>query len=189
MNQPPKPKRNFLSPPHMGGEELAFIQEAFESNYIAPLGPQVDAFEREFADKVGIANAVAVSSGTAAMHLALRVLGIGVGDEIFASTLTFIGSVTPILFQGATPVFIDSDRTSWCMDASLLAEELEECKRKGKLPKAVVPTDLYGQCCDYDRILGVCEKYGVPMIADAAEAMGSRAKALRCQVNQNNGRE
>jgi dTDP-4-amino-4,6-dideoxygalactose transaminase len=177
MDQPSKTKRIFLSPPHMGGEELPFIQEAFKSNYIAPLGPQVDAFEREFAEKVGIEHCVAVSSGTAAMHVALRMLGIGPGDEIFASTLTFIGSVTPILFQGATPVFIDSDRTSWCMDASLLAEELEECKRKGKLPKAVVPTDLYGQCCDYDRILGVCEKYGIPMIADAAEAMGSRYKS------------
>jgi len=172
-----KTKRIFLSPPHMGGEELHFIQEAFESNYIAPLGPQVDAFEREFAEKVGIAHTVAVSSGTAAMHLALRVLGIGSGDEVLASTLTFIGSVTPILFQGATPVFIDSDRTSWCMDASILVEELEVCKKAGKLPKAVIPTDLYGQCCDYDTILVVCEKYGVPMVADAAEALGSRYKS------------
>ena len=174
MNQPSRPARIFLSPPHIGGGELAFIEEAFESNYIAPLGPQVDAFEQEFARKVGIEHAVAVSSGTAAMHLALRVLGVGRGDEIFASTLTFIGSVTPILFQGATPVFIDSDRTSWCMDASLLADEMEVCKKAGKLPRAVVPTDLYGQCCDYDRIIAVCEKYGVPVLADAAEAMGSR---------------
>ncbi len=168
-----KLKRIFLSPPHMGGEELRFIQDAFDSNYIAPLGPQVDAFEREFAEKVGIQHTVAVSSGTAAMHLALRLLDVGPEDEIFASTLTFIGSVTPILFQGATPVFIDSERTSWCMDASLLAEELEACKKAGKLPKAAVPTDLYGQCCDYEKILGVCEKYGVPVIADAAEAMGA----------------
>jgi dTDP-4-amino-4,6-dideoxygalactose transaminase len=174
MNQPSKAKRIFLSPPHMGGEELRFIQEAFESNYIAPLGPQVDAFEQEFAQKVGINHTVAVSSGTAAMHLVLRLLDVGPGDEIFASTLTFIGSVTPILFQGATPVFIDSDRTSWCLDASLLAKELEACKKVGKLPKAVVPTDLYGQCCNYGKILGVCEEYGVPVIADAAEAMGSR---------------
>jgi dTDP-4-amino-4,6-dideoxygalactose transaminase len=164
--------RIFLSPPHMSGAEMLFIEEAFKSNYIAPLGPMVDAFEREFTEKVGIPYAVALSSGTAAMHLALRVLGAGLGDEVFASTLTFIGSVTPILFQGATPVFIDSDKTSWCMDPSLLAEELEACKKAGKLPKAVLPTDLYGQCCDYDRILGVCEKYGVPVIADAAEAMG-----------------
>jgi dTDP-4-amino-4,6-dideoxygalactose transaminase len=161
----------------MGEEEMTFIQEAFESNYIAPLGPMVDGFEREFAERVGVGHAVALSSGTAAMHLALRVLGVGYGDEIFASTLTFIGSVTPILFQGATPVFIDSERTSWCMDASLLADELEVCKKAGKLPRAVVPTDLYGQCCDYDRIIDVCEKYGVPVIADAAEAMGSRYKS------------
>jgi dTDP-4-amino-4,6-dideoxygalactose transaminase len=171
-----KLKRIFLSPPHLGGEELRFIQDAFDSNYIAPLGPQVDAFEREFAEKVGIQHTVAVSSGTAAMHLALRLLDVGPEDEIFASTLTFIGSVTPILFQGATPVFIDSDRNTWCMDASILAEELEACERAGKLPKAVIPTDLYGQCCDYEQILGVCEKYGVPVIADAAEAMGSRYK-------------
>ena len=168
-----KPKRIFLSPPHMGGEELRFIQEAFQSNYIAPLGPQVDAFEQEFAEKVGIEHTVAVSSGTAAMHLALRGLHVGPGDEIFASTLTFIGSVTPILFQGATPVFIDSDRTSWCLDASLLAEELESSMKARKLPKAVVPTDLYGQCCDYDKILDLCGKYGVPVISDAAEAMGA----------------
>jgi len=121
-----KYKRIFLSPPHMGGEELKFIQEAFESNYIAPLGPMVNAFEQEFAERVGIPYAVAVASGTAAMHLALRILGIGPapvkwssnltgqGDEVIASTLTFIGGVTPILFQGATPVFIDSDRVSWC---------------------------------------------------------------------------
>jgi len=157
----------------MGGEELRFIQEAFESNYIAPLGPQVDAFEQEFANKVGIAHAVAVSSGTAAMHLALRVLGVGPGDEIFASTLTFIGSATPILFQGAMPVFVDSDRSTWNMDPDLLDRELKACAKRGKLPKVVVPTDLYGQCCDYDRILRPCEKYGVPVIADAAEAMGS----------------
>jgi dTDP-4-amino-4,6-dideoxygalactose transaminase len=177
VNQTAKPRRIFLSPPHMGAEEMLFIQEAFESNYIAPLGPMVDAFERDFVDKVGIGHAVAVSSGTAGMHLALHVLGVGPGDEIFASTLTFIGSVTPILFQGATPVFIDSDRYSWCMDTSLLTEELEVCKKAGKLPKAVVPTDLYGHCCDYDRILGVCDKYGVAVIADAAEAMGSRYKS------------
>ena len=128
----------------MGGEELKFIQEAFESNYIAPLGPMVDAFEREFAEVVGIRHCAAVSSGTAAMHLALRILGVGQGDEVIASTLTFIGGVTPILFQEATPVFIDSDKTSWNMDPDMLADELGACKKRGKLPKAAVPTDLYG---------------------------------------------
>ena len=132
--------RIFLSPPHMGGEEMKFVQEAFDTNYIAPLGPQVEAFEREFGEKFGFSHTVAVSSGTAAMHLALRCLGVGPGDEVIASSLTFIGSVSPVIFQGATPVFIDSDRVSWNMDTDLLAEEIEACRKKGKLPKAVVPT-------------------------------------------------
>ena len=114
-----KTKRIFLSPPHMGVDEMVFIREAFESNYIAPLGPMVDAFEKEFAEYVDIKHCVALTSGTAAMHLALRHLGVGPGDEVFASTLTFIGSVTPVVFQGAMPVFIDCDRDSWNMDDSL----------------------------------------------------------------------
>jgi len=174
----PKPdrKRIFLSPPHMGGEEQRFVQEAFDSNYIAPLGPQVDAFEREFCQKVGTGHALAVSSGTGAMHLALRVLGVGPGDEVMASTLTFIGSVTPIIFQGGIPVFIDSDRTSWNMDPDLLAEELEACRKRGRLPKAVIPTDLYGQCADLDRVVAVCEPLGIPVVSDAAEALGATYK-------------
>jgi len=174
-----KTKRLFLSPPHMGGEELEFIKEAFESNYIAPLGPQVDAFEQEFAEYVDIKHCLALSSGTAAIHLALKNIGVGLGDEIFASTLTFIGSVSPIIFEGATPVFIDADRESWNMDVGLLEEELERCAREGKLPKAVVPTDLYGQCCELGRIVGICERYGVSVICDSAEAMGARFLAQR----------
>ncbi|MCK8604349.1 aminotransferase class I/II-fold pyridoxal phosphate-dependent enzyme [Syntrophobacteraceae bacterium DRH4] len=153
--------------------EQVFVREAFESNFIAPLGPQVDAFEREFSDYTGIEHCVAVSSGTAAMHLALRCLGIGPGDEVLASTLTFIGSITPILFQGATPVFIDSDSLSWNMDPELLEQELIDCEKRGKLPKAVVPTDLYGQCADYGRILKICDRYGIPVVVDAAEALGA----------------
>jgi dTDP-4-amino-4,6-dideoxygalactose transaminase len=172
--QPSKPKRIFLSPPHLGGAEARFVSEAFESNYIAPLGPQVDAFEREFIQKSGIPYAVAVVSGTAALHLALRNLGIGPGDEVLASTLTFIGSITPILFQGGTPVFIDSDRTSWNLDPDLLAEELAACSRRGRLPKAVIPTDLYGQCADLERILAVCRPFGIPVVVDAAEALGAK---------------
>jgi dTDP-4-amino-4,6-dideoxygalactose transaminase len=168
-----KLKRVFLSPPHMGGEELSLVQEAFASNYIAPLGPMVDAFEQEFGKEVGISNALAVSSGTAAMHLALRVLGIEPGDEVIASTLTFIGSVSPITFQNAVPVFVDSTRSSWCMDPNLLAEELEEPRKRGGPPKAVIPTDLYGQCADLDRILDICKPYGIPVVADSAEALGS----------------
>ena len=186
MNKPSS-KRIFLSPPHMGGEELEFIKEAFESNYIAPLGPQVDAFEREFAEYTGIEHCVALSSGTAALHLALRCLlrdqhetwGIAPGEtpSVFASALTFIGSVTPIVFQGATPVFIDCDRTSWNMDTDLLEEELERCDRMGRLPKAVVPTDLYGQCCQLPRILKICSNFGIPVVCDSAEAVGAKYDA------------
>ena len=168
-----KPGRLYLSPPHMGGEELRFVQEAFESNFVAPLGPMVDTFEREFAENVGIRHTLAVSSGTAAMHLALRLLGVGPGDEVLASTLTFIGSVTPIVFQQATPVFIDADPNTWNMDPVLLEAELEACEKRGKLPKAVIPTDLYGQCADYDRIIAACDPYGIPVILDAAEALGA----------------
>lgn len=178
--------RLFLSPPHMGGEELAFVREAFKSNYIAPLGPMVDSFERAFSEYTGIRYCVAVTSGTAAMHLALRYLGVEPGDEVFASTLTFIGSVTPVTFQGATPVFIDCDRESWNMDPDLLEQELERCIRKGKLPKAVVPTDLYGQCCDMPRILETCERYGVPLVVDAAEALGARYSPSPTQLENQN---
>lgn len=156
---------------------MEFIREAIESNYIAPLGPQVDAFELEFAEKIGISHALAVSSGTAAMHLALRILGVRQGDEVIASSLTFIGSVSPIVFEGATPVFIDSDRSSWNMNPDLLEEELKACQRRGKLPKAVIPTDLYGQCADLGRILEICAPYGIPVVADSAEALGATYKA------------
>jgi dTDP-4-amino-4,6-dideoxygalactose transaminase len=157
----------------MSGDEMVLVQQAFESNYVAPIGPMVDAFEQEFAEKLGISYALAVSSGTAAMHLALRVLGVGPGDEVVASTLTFIGSVTPIVFQGAIPVFVDAETSSWNMDVDLLAKEIKACEKKGKLPKAVIPTDLYGQCADLDQILEICEPYGIPVIADSAEALGS----------------
>ena len=169
-----KPPRIFLSPPHMGNDELALIQEAFHSNYIAPLGPMVDAFEREFAAYIGIPHCLALSSGTAAMHLALRELGVGPGDKVVASSLTFIGSITPVTFLGATLVFLDSDRSSWNLDPALLAEELANAARSGNLPKAVIPTDLYGQCADLEQIKAVCAPYGIPVVSDAAEAMGAR---------------
>jgi len=169
-------ERIFLSPPHLGCEEMELVKQAFESNYIAPLGPMVDAFESEFAAKLGIPYVVALSSGTAAMHLALHCLDIGPGDEVLASTLTFIGSVNPIIYLGAKPVFIDSDLKTWNMDPDLLAEELDDCAARGKLPKAVVPTDLYGQCVDLDRILKVCEPFDVPVVVDSAEALGASYK-------------
>ena len=169
-----KTKRIFLSPPHLGGGELEFVKQAFKSNYIAPLGPQVDAFEKEFSEYTGIKHCLALSSGTAAMHLALRETNIGPGDEVIASTLTFIGSITPVVFEGADLVFVDCDRSSWNMDPELLAQELADCANRGKLPRAVVPTDLYGQCCNLPRILEICNGYGVPVVCDAAEAMGAK---------------
>jgi dTDP-4-amino-4,6-dideoxygalactose transaminase len=160
----------------MGGLERQFINEAFESNYIAPLGHHVDAFEDEFAEKTGISHAVALSSGTAAMHIALYELGIEAGDEVFASTLTFIGSVSPVIFLGAKPVFIDADYKTWNMDPDLLAKEINACAERGRLPKAVIPTDLYGQCTDLDRILEICAPYAIPVVVDAAEALGATYK-------------
>jgi dTDP-4-amino-4,6-dideoxygalactose transaminase len=166
--------RIFLSPPHLGNNEQLFVQDAFESNYIAPLGPQVDTFEKEFSEYTDLPHCVALSSGTAALHLTLRHLGVGPGDEVFTSSLTFIGSVTPTTFLGAIPVFIDCDRTSWNMDPDLLSVELANALRNGRLPKAVLPTDLYGQCADYQRIRKICAQYKIPLVIDAAEAMGAR---------------
>ena len=170
MNHP----RLFLSPPHMGGREQEFVRQAFASNYIAPLGPMVDAFEKEFSAYTGIPHAVALSSGTSATHLALRHLGIGPGDEVLASTLTFIGSVTPVTFQGATPVFVDCDKASWNMDPNLLEQALADAAKRGRLPKAVIPTDLYGQSCDLPRIRAICDRHAIPVICDSAEAMGAK---------------
>ncbi|HEY6549512.1 MAG TPA: DegT/DnrJ/EryC1/StrS family aminotransferase [Vicinamibacteria bacterium] len=168
------PSRIFLSPPHMGEEERQLLVEAFDSNWVAPLGPHVDAFETEFAAAVGARHAAALSSGTAALHLALRLAGVTRGDEVYCSTLTFVASANPILYQGATPVFIDSDRGTWNMDPVLLGEALDAAARRGRLPRAVIVVHLYGQCADLDPILAVSETHGVPVIEDAAEALGAR---------------
>jgi len=141
-------RRIFLSPPHMGGRELALVGQAFESGYVAPLGPMVDAFEAKFAEITGIPHCAALTSGTAALHLALRLLGVGPGDTVAASTLTFVASVAPAVQLGAEVVLIDSDRPTWNMDPTLLARALDELDREGRRPKAVIPTDLYGQCAD-----------------------------------------
>ncbi len=167
------PSRVYLSPPHMSGRERQLLLDAFDSNWIAPLGPHVDALEREFAEKLGVAEAVAVSSGTAALHLALLVLGVGRGDEVITSTLTFAATANAISYVGARPVFIDSDRRTWNMDPALLAEELDACVRRGQPPKAVLVADLYGQCADYAPILEACRRHDIPMIEDAAEALGA----------------
>ncbi len=214
------PDRIFLSPPHMGGTETQYVQEAFDSNYIAPLGPQVNAFEKAFCEYTGFKHCMALNSGTAAMHLALRYviqqprskeLGaesknrwtredrfakkMGERDKkqllgtqnsalstnlrrpfVLASTLTFIGSVTPAVFEGCDITFIDCDRETWNMAPDLLAEELELCAKKERLPVAVIPTDLYGQCCNLERIVEICDRYDVPVICDSAEAMGAKYK-------------
>lgn len=167
-------KRIYLSPPHLGDQELQLVREAFESNWVAPLGPHVDAFEKEVAACAGVAHAAALSSGTAALHLALQMLGIGPGDRVLCSTLTFIASANPIVYLGAQPVFIDAEPHTWNLDPQLLREELNESASRGTLPKAVIAVDLYGQCADYEAILAVCSEYDVPVIEDAAEALGAR---------------
>jgi pyridoxal phosphate-dependent aminotransferase EpsN len=171
-----KRDRIYLSPPHLGGEEIEFVLRAFDSNYIAPLGPQVDAFEGEFCEKLGALHGVAVTSGTAALHLALQGVGVGPGDAVLTSTLTFIGSASPITYLGARPVFIDCDSATWNMDPDLLVSELGKRADQGRLPKAVVLVHLYGQCADMDPILEACNSYGVTLIEDAAEALGATYK-------------
>lgn len=168
--------RLYLSPPHLSGAELEQVQEAFASNWVAPLGPKVEALERAFSETCGLAHCAATASGTAAMHLALRLLGVGPGDLVLASSLTFVASVGPAAQLGAEPAFVDSDSATWNMDPDLLAEALAELASQGRRVKAVIPTDLYGQCADYDRLLAVCEAYGVPLVADAAEAVGATYK-------------
>lgn len=169
-------KRMFLSPPHMGGEEFTFVKEAFDTNWLAPVGPHLNAFEEEFCQITEANAAAAVSSGTAALHLALRLAGVTAGDEVICSTLTFVASANPILYQGATPIFIDSDTESWNINPVLLQEELSQRAKIGKLPKAVVLVHLYGQSADIDPILQTCQEYDIPLIEDAAEALGATYK-------------
>lgn len=165
--------RIYLSPPHMGPDERALLLDAFDSNWVAPLGPHVDAFEKEFGDRIGVPHACALSSGTGGLHLALLILGVGYGDEVLTSTLTFAATANAITYVGARPTFVDCERESWNMDPALLAEALDDRARKGKLPKAVVVVDLYGQCANHAPILEACARHGVPVIEDAAEALGS----------------
>jgi dTDP-4-amino-4,6-dideoxygalactose transaminase len=163
----------FLSPPHMTGREQQLVAEAFASNWIAPLGPFVTRFEEEFAKRVGVEHALALSSGTAGLHLALMEAGVVPGDEVLVSTFTFAATVNPILYLGARPVFIDSETVSWNMDPALLEEALESRAAAGRLPRAVLIVHLYGQCADLDTIAGLCERYGVTLVEDAAEALGA----------------
>ncbi len=157
----------------MLGRERELLLEAFDSNWIAPLGPHVDAFEREFAARIGPGHAAALSSGTAALHLALQIAGVQAGDDVITSSFTFAATANAITYLGAQPVFIDSDWSSWNMDPNLLRDELVEMRRAGRRPAAVLTVDVLGQCCDYTAIGEICRELEVPLIEDAAEALGA----------------
>lgn len=168
-----KTSRIYLSSPHMGSQEQEFVREAFETNWLSPLGPNVDGFELEFADRVGTRYAAALSSGTAALHLSLIIAGVEPGDEVVVSSLTFVASVNPIKYVGATPVFIDSERDSWNLDPALLDTFLKQRAKVNRLPKAVMVVHLYGQTANMDPIMETCNAHGVMVIEDAAEALGA----------------
>lgn len=169
-------KKILLSPPHIGPYELDYVHEAFETNWIAPLGPNLDAFESEFCQVVGSPYAAALSSGTAAIHLALQMVGVSAGDDVFCSTLTFVATANPIKYLEADPVFVDSDRETWNMNPALLVDELKRRAKVNNLPKAVILVHLYGQSADIDPILEACNEYEIPLIEDAAEALGATYK-------------
>jgi dTDP-4-amino-4,6-dideoxygalactose transaminase len=164
--------RVYLSPPHLTGAEAERVAAAFASNWIAPLGPEVDAFEAELAAACGVGHAAALSSGTAALHLALLLAGVERGDEVWCSDLTFVASVNAAVYCGAVPVLVDADPATWTLDPALVAEELAAAARRGRLPRALVAVDLYGQCCDYGALEPLCAEHGVTLIEDAAEALG-----------------
>jgi dTDP-4-amino-4,6-dideoxygalactose transaminase len=168
--------RIFLSEPHMGGGELDFIHEAFATNWIGSLGPHVTAFEQELAVYTGAKAVSCVSSGTAAIHLALILSGVSAGDEVLCSSFTFAASANPIVYQGATPVFVDSEPTTWNIDPDLLEKAIKDRLAKGKMPKALILAHLYGMPARLDRIMDICNQYGITLIEDAAEALGSKFK-------------
>jgi dTDP-4-amino-4,6-dideoxygalactose transaminase len=165
--------RIYLSPPDVGPVERALLLDAFDSNWIAPLGPHVDAFEAEVADYVGTHSAAALASGTAGLHLALRLVGVGPGDDVIVPSLTFAATAFAAVYLGARPCLVDSDAATWNLDPDLLAADLAARAATGRLPAAVMTVDLYGQCADHDRIGPVCAEYGVPVVEDAAEALGA----------------
>lgn len=180
-------KRIYLSSPHMGNKEEEFVANAFATNWIAPLGPHVNAFETELAEYVGIKGALALASGTSAIHLALRILNVGPGDTVFCSSLTFIASVSPVTYQGATPVFIDSEPDTWNMSPVALTRALSDAQKNGIMPKAVIIVDLYGQSADKDSLLKICNAYNVPVIEDSAEALGATYKKKKAGTIGNFG--
>ena len=170
----PQTKRIFLSAPCMSGKELDYVQQAFESNYIAPVGPQLNQFEEAFREATGFEHCVAVSSGTSAIHLGLRSLGVSQGDVVLGASLTFIGSVVAATYQGAELVFVDSEERTWNMDPDLLETAIQTLISEGKKPAAVLPTDTYGQSCDLDRIVEISGRYDIPVVCDCAESLGAK---------------
>jgi dTDP-4-amino-4,6-dideoxygalactose transaminase len=165
--------RIYLSPPEVGAEERRMLLDAFDSNWIAPVGPDIDAFERELAERVGAGHAVALSSGTAALHLALLLVGVGPGDDVLVPSFTFVATAAAVTYLGANPVLVDCSASNWTIDPDLVEAELAARARAGRLPSAVVTVDLYGQCADYDRLTALCDEYDLPLVADAAEALGA----------------
>jgi dTDP-4-amino-4,6-dideoxygalactose transaminase len=165
-----------LSPAHVGEAERDALLRAFDSGWIAPAGPELGAFETELADYVDARSAVALSSGTAALHLALIHCGVEAGDEVVVQSATFAASAFAVVHAGATPIFCDSEESTWCIDPDLLESFLSDRARMGRLPKAVLPVDLYGSCADYERLIPICDKFGVAIVRDAAEALGSQPK-------------
>ena len=169
-------KRIYLASPHMGGLEEVFVKEAFDTNWIAPLGANVDGFEKELSEYVGSKTGAALSSGTAAIHMALKAVGVKKGDKVFCSSLTFAASCNPIIYEGGIPVFIDSEPESHNMSPVALEKAFKAYEEKGEMPKAVIVVNLYGQSADMDKIMEICKKYNVPIIEDAAESLGATYK-------------
>ncbi len=177
MTAPPK---IWLSPPHMGGAEQQFVKEAFDTNWIAPLGPHVNGFEADLQDFTGVAHTAALSSGTAALHLALILLGVKKGDEVICQSLTFSSSANAIVYQGAIPVFVDSEPETWNMSPTMLEQAITERIKNGKKPKAVIPVHLYGMPAKMNEINAIAKEYGIPVVEDAAEALGSHINGKMC---------
>ena len=165
--------RVYLSPPDIGPEDRRMLLDALDSNWVAPAGPHLAAFEEELARRVGVPYAVALSSGTAALHLALLLCGVSEGDDVLVPTFTFVATANAVTYAGARPVLVDCDATTWQLDADLVADELRARAERRSLPAAVVAVDLYGQTADYGRLVPLCEEFGVPMVEDAAEALGA----------------
>lgn len=170
----------WLSSPHMGGDEIKFINDAFNSNWVAPLGPNVDGFEKDLGVYLSLNNVAVLNSGTSAIHLALILLGVGVGDEVICQSFTFSATANPIIYQGATPIFVDSEAETWNMNPDLLRDAILDRLEKGKKPKAIIPVHLYGMPANMNKIMKIAEEFDIPVIEDAAEALGSSINGIKC---------